>query len=124
MKQRRISIKEILRNKVNRFHTEKEERERNCKLAENILSTDCYVEVLPNKIPKRYYKFIKTELSDLAKFFAILDKKESKITIVLKFNNHREFYFFEEIKRKNFLKYYEINKELIKIKPVSLSGLN
>lgn len=124
MKQRRKSLREFLRNKVNRFHIEKEEREKNCKLAKNVLSTDCYVEVLPNKIPKRYYKFIKTELSDLARFFAILDKKESKITIIIKFNRHKEYYFFEEVKRKNFIKYYEIKKELIKIKPLSLSGLN
>lgn len=117
MKKIREAMKEFTnfcRNFLKNLYIAKAEREKNQVVVENILSTENYVEVFPNKVPKRYYTFIKSELVDLAKFFAVLDKDDSEITIVLKFNKKEEYYFVEKVQRKNFWKCYKI-KELVRV---------
>lgn len=125
MRKIREDIKEfmnICKNFIKSIYTAKEERERNQVVVENILSTENYVEVFPNKVPKRYYTFIKSELVDLAKFFAVLDKDDSEITIVLKFNKKEGYYFVEKVQKKNFWKCYKI-KDLVRVEmnnPINL----
>lgn len=94
-------------------YTEREEWKINEKFVDDVLSTDTYIQVLPNYnyVSPKYYYFFKQELPKLAvKYFAILDKENQKVEVFLKFKNNDEYYSLERLDKKDFPKSYKLKE--------------
>lgn len=82
-----------------------DENEENKQFVESVLSSQEYTEVIPIK-PSEYEEFI-CGLTDIAKFYAIIDE-EDKVKISVKFNNENEFRMLESFSKEYFKEYYKL----------------
>ena len=85
-----------------------EEMKRSKIFVKKYLSTEEGVEVVPIKV-NNYTNFI-MNLTDIAKFYAIIETNNKMVIIHIKFNNEKEKRFFEQIELYNFTKYYKIKE--------------
>lgn len=86
------------------FNQDEDEKESK-QLVESVLSSQKYIEVIPIKA-SIYEEFI-CGLTDIAKFYAIIDEKD-KVKISVKFKNENQLRNFETLDKEYFKKYYKL----------------
>lgn len=78
-------------------------------LVQNNLSTERYVEVIPIQSDE-YENFI-LGLTDIAKFYAVINDEEENVEIMVKFNNEEKYRLLEKIATEYFSYYYKLKQE-------------